>query len=74
MANKRITLEHIHAAGLCSSGSVLKLKALGLTRAEIMAALANGLDVDRARGFNDALVNKVIAVAEKEWSLEDGEG
>lgn len=69
---KRITLAHIHAAGLCSTGGVSKLKALGFTRAEIRDALKNGIPLEQAKSYHDAMVDKVIEIAEKEWDTTNG--
>lgn len=58
-----IKIEHVRAAGLCGKGAVHRLKKYGVSNAEILDALENGMPEERIRSFGDAQMEQAIAVA-----------
>lgn len=55
-----VTMEHVHAAGMCSRGARQWFAYLGLNYADF---LANGMPISRVEEIGDALGMKVAAVA-----------
>lgn len=65
MAELRVTMQDVHATGMCSRGAAAKLRSLGYGRERIIDILRNGIPVSEARMLGDGQMDILIANAEK---------
>lgn len=65
----KVTMKHIRAAGLCSRGLRRFATEKGL---DFDAFLKDGMPIEEARKIDDAMVARVVAIAEADTGEVDG--